>query len=110
MRIILVVCFLAACNMGRYTVQEKHTQTGVGASVDTLTALGFEVDSATANRVVTTWERYTVRPANEIQLRIVVVDGTAKGQCTERKIGAWYFRPCNNKAALERIAQALGEL
>jgi len=120
---ILFVVLLAACNTGRYTVQDAPTQASTGDAVDTLTRLGFTIDSADSSQVVTTWERYNVGPVryalvegayrkvhNEVSLRIIVDKGHARGECAERNTAVWYFRPCKNQAALDHISQAIEAL
>jgi hypothetical protein len=121
--VVLCALALSACNTGRYTVQDAPTQASSGETVDTLTGLGFAIDSADSARVVTNWERYNVGPVryalvegayrkvhNEVSLRIIVDKGQARGECAERSTALWYFRPCKNQAALARISQAIEAL
>lgn len=105
---------LASCagSYERYTIQEAPASDRI-AIVETLTELGFSIESSSSERVVTKWERYNVSGGahgREIQLRVVAEGGRIKGQCIERALESWYFRPCKHSAGRKRISQALGAL
>ena len=123
--IIALGAWNGACtNYNRYNVAEATFEPQdqvIDAAVATgsLVFLGFEVDSATRDRVRTKWQTFYTDNGMSYQaehtVRIVVdlQKGAVKGQCLTRKMlkygreAPWRFKPCTNKHVLYRLNTAV---